>query len=156
MAVLTHVIPCQSYIFGVKYKRNNMLYDRRLLFKGGLHMAGTIITELGRITIDEDILANIAGYAATENYGVVGMKPRTATDTFLQLVGNDTNRKRGVKITFLGDGSEADVDLFVTMVYGVSLQVVAKNTIDNVRYRVEEMTGIKVNSVNIHVENITA
>ena len=84
------------------------------------------------------------------------MKPRTATDTFLQLVGNDTNRKRGVKITFLGDGSEADVDLFVTMVYGVSLQVVAKNTIDNVRYRVEEMTGIKVNSVNIHVENITA
>ena len=38
-------------------------------------MAGTIITELGRITIDEDILANIAGYAATENYGVVGMKP---------------------------------------------------------------------------------
>ena len=58
-------------------------------------MAGTIITELGRITIDEDILANIAGYAATENYGVVGMKPRTATDTFLQLVGNDTNRKRG-------------------------------------------------------------
>ena len=29
-------------------------------------MAGTIITELGRITIDEDILANIAGYAATE------------------------------------------------------------------------------------------
>ena len=103
-----------------------------------------------------DILANIAGYAATENYGVVGMKPRTATDTFLQLVGNDTNRKRGVKITFLGDGSEADVDLFVTMVYGVSLQVVAKNTIDNVRYRVEEMTGIKVNSVNIHVENITA
>lgn len=119
-------------------------------------MAGTIITELGRITIDEDILANIAGYAATENYGVVGMKPRTATDTFLQLVGNDTNHKRGVKITFLGDGSEADVDLFVTMVYGVSLQVVAKNTIDNVRYRVEEMTGIKVNSVNIHVENITA
>lgn len=74
----------------------------------------------------------------------------------MQLVGNDTNRKRGVKITFLGDGSEADVDLFVTMVYGVSLQVVAKNTIDNVRYRVEEMTGIKVNSVNIHVENITA
>ena len=56
----------------------------------------------------------------------------------------------------MGDGSEADVDLFVTMVYGVSLQVVAKNTIDNVRYRVEEMTGIKVNSVNIHVENITA
>lgn len=119
-------------------------------------MAGTIINELGRITIGEDIIANIAGYAATENYGVVGMNPKTATDTLLQLVGSDSNRKRGVKVTFLGEGEEADVDLFVTMVYGVSLQVVAKNTIDNVRYRVEEMTGIKVNSVNIHVESINA
>ncbi len=119
-------------------------------------MAGTIINELGKITIGEDILANIAGYAATENYGVVGMNSKTATDTFLQLVGSDSNRKRGVKITFLGDGDEADVDLYVTMVYGVSLQVVAKNTIDNVRYRVEDMTGIRVNSVNIHVESINA
>jgi uncharacterized alkaline shock family protein YloU len=119
-------------------------------------MAGTIITELGKITIGEDIIANIAGFAATENYGVVGMNAKTATDTLLQLVGSDANRKRGVKVTFLGEGDVADVDLFVTMVYGVSLAVVAKNTIDNVRYRVEEMTGIKVNSVNIHVESINA
>ncbi|MPN35717.1 hypothetical protein SDC9_183215 [bioreactor metagenome] len=87
---------------------------------------------------------------------MVGMNAKTAADSFLQLVGSDTNRKRGVKVTFLDDGDEADVDLYVTMVYGVSLAVVAKNTIDNVRYRVEEMTGIKVNSVNIHVESINA
>lgn len=119
-------------------------------------MTGTIINELGRITIGEDIIANIAGYAATENYGVVGMTAKTAADTLLQLVGSDASRKRGVKVTFLGEGEEADVDLYVTMVYGISLAAVAKNTIDNVRYRVEEMTGIKVNSVNIHVENINA
>ena len=122
----------------------------------GIVLLFDLLLDFHKITIGEDILANIAGYAATENYGVVGMNSKTATDTFLQLVGSDSNRKRGVKITFLGDGDEADVDLYVTMVYGVSLQVVAKNTIDNVRYRVEDMTGIRVNSVNIHVESINA
>ena len=119
-------------------------------------MAGTIINELGKITIGEDIIANIAGFAATENYGVVGMSAKKATDALLELVGSDSNRKRGVKVTFLEDSDVADVDLYVTMVYGVSLAAVAKNTIDNVRYRVEEMSGIKVNSVNIHVESINA
>ena len=56
----------------------------------------------------------------------------------------------------LGEGDEVDIDLYVTMVYGVSLPVVAKNMIDNVRYRVQETTGIKVANVNIHVESISA
>ncbi len=119
-------------------------------------MPGTINTENGKITISEDIIANVAGYAATENYGVVGMSAKTATDAILKLVGSDTNRKRGVKVTFTGEGDEVDIDLYVTMIYGVSLPVVAKNMIDNVRYRVQETTGIKVANVNIHVESISA
>ena len=103
-----------------------------------------------------DIIATVAGYAATENYGVVGMSAKTATDAILKLVGSEANKKRGVKVSFLGEGDEVDIDLYVTMVYGVSLPVVAKNMIDNVRYRVQETTGIKVANVNIHVESISA
>ena len=110
-------------------------------------MPGTINNEYGKVTISEDIIATVAGYAATENYGVVGMSAKTATDA---------NKKRGVKVSFLGEGDEVDIDLYVTMVYGVSLPVVAKNMIDNVRYRVQETTGIKVANVNIHVESISA
>ena len=73
-----------------------------------------------------------------------------------KLVGSEANKKRGVKVSFLGEGDEVDIDLYVTMVYGVSLPVVAKNMIDNVRYRVQETTGIKVANVNIHVESISA
>lgn len=43
-------------------------------------MPGIIETELGKITIAEDIVATIVGYAAGENYGIVGMSgkpPRT-------------------------------------------------------------------------------
>ena len=115
-------------------------------------MPGTINNEYGKVTISEDIIATVAGYAATENYGVVGMSAKTATDAILKLVGSEANKKRGVKVSFLGEGDEVDIDLYVTMVYGVSLPVV----IDNVRYRVQETTGIKVANVNIHVESISA
>ena len=119
-------------------------------------MPGTINNEYGKVTISEDIIATVAGYAATENYCVVGMSAKTATDAILKLVGSEANKKRGVKVSFIGDGDEVDIDLYVTMVYGVSLPVVAKNMIDNVRYRVQETTGIKVANVNIHVESISA
>ncbi|MFR3364787.1 MAG: hypothetical protein ACLTV1_08755 [Christensenellales bacterium] len=33
-----------------------------------------------------------------------------------------------MKVSFLGEGDEVDIDLYVTMVYGVSLPVVAKKT----------------------------
>ena len=46
------------------------------------------------------------------------------------------------------------IDLFVTLEYGVSLPAVAENTKDNVKYRVEDLTGLKVQYVNIHVEGI--
>ena len=48
-------------------------------------MPGTINNEYGKVTISEDIIATVAGYAATENYGVVGMSAKTATDAILKL-----------------------------------------------------------------------
>ena len=52
------------------------------------------------------------------------------------------------------DPTTIAVDLFVTLEYGVSLPAVAMNTRDNVKYYVEEYTGLKVQYVNIHVEGI--
>ena len=118
-------------------------------------MPGIITTELGKISISEDIIAMIAGYAASENYGIVGMSAKTTGDQLRQLVGGD-NQKRGVKVTVLEDDEGVDIDLFVTIVYGTSLSAVAKNAIENVRYRVKEMTGLNVRNVNIHVEAIRA
>ena len=117
-------------------------------------MPGIITTELGKIAIPDDIVATIAGYAATENCGIVGMNAKTAGDQFWQIVGGD-NQRRGVKITTLGEDA-IEVDLYVTLIYGASLPAVAQNAIGNVRYRVEELTGLKVKSVNVHVESVRA
>jgi len=115
-------------------------------------MAAEMITSLGKITIADDLIASIAGYAAVENVGIVGMNAKKASDPFIELLGND-NLRRGVKVTVVSP-DEIDVDLYVTLEYGVSLPAVAQNAKSNVKYRVEEMTGVKVNAVNVHVENI--
>ena len=61
-------------------------------------MPGIINTELGAISIPDEIVATIAGYAASENYGIVGMHAKTTGDQLWKLVGGD-NQRRGVKVT---------------------------------------------------------
>ena len=115
-------------------------------------MAAELVTDIGKITIADDLISNIAGYAAVENYGIVGMNAKKAADSIVELFGMD-NLKRGVKVTTISP-DEVEIDLYVTLEYGVSLPAVAQNTKSNVKYRVEEMTGVKVRSVNVHVESI--
>ncbi|MEA4938191.1 MAG: Asp23/Gls24 family envelope stress response protein [Christensenella sp.] len=115
-------------------------------------MAAEMTTTLGKITITDDLIASIAGYAAVENYGIVGMNSKKASDSFVELFGKD-NMRRGVKVTMVSP-EVIDIDLYVTLEYGVSLPAVAQNAKSNVKYRVEEMTGIAVRAVNVHVENI--
>ena len=115
-------------------------------------MAAEMTTTLGKITITDDLIASIAGYAAVENYGIVGMNSKKASDSFVELFGKD-NMRRGVKVTMVSP-DVIDIDLYVTLEYGVSLPAVAQNAKSNVKYRVEEMTGLTVHAVNVHVENI--
>ena len=115
-------------------------------------MAAEMSTTLGKITIADDLIAMIAGYAAVENYGIVGMNSKKASDSFVELFGKD-NMRRGVKVTMVSP-DVIDIDLYVTLEYGVSLPAVAQNAKSNVKYRVEEMTGVTVRAVNVHVENI--
>lgn len=115
-------------------------------------MPGIIDNELGKIVITEDIVAMIAGYAALENYGLVDMHSKSATDTLIKFMGGE-NRKKGVKVVFDSEG-KLDIDLYVKLMYGVSMNAVAQNIISHVRYRIEEMTGLTINKVNVHVEGV--
>lgn len=115
-------------------------------------MALTTITEIGKINISEDLITTIAGYAAMENYGIIGMCAHSAGDAFTELFGRD-NMQRGVKIEKVGE-AEVDVSLHIALQYGVSLPAVAQNTKKNVKYRIEEITGVPVRNVNIFVESI--
>lgn len=114
-------------------------------------MVAKIYNELGYINIAEGVIANIAGLAAMECYGLVGMASKRSTDGFVELLKGE-NLKKGVKIT--QNQNKVTIDLFVIIEYGVKLSVVAENIIGNVKYNVEKQTGLKVEKINVIVESV--
>lgn len=108
-------------------------------------------TEMGTVTVDEEILLKVAGYSALDCYGIVGMASKRTTDGLVELLGRE-NLGRGVRIHPSGDS--VDVDLFIIVEYGISIGAVAETIIETVKYKIEHLTGIKVGKVNVYVEDI--
>ena len=108
-------------------------------------------TALGAVTVDDDVVTRIAGYAALDCYGIVGMASKRSTDGIVQLMGRE-NLGRGVRVRPSGD--KVDIDLFIIVEYGISISAVAASIIETVKYKVERLTGIPVGRVNVCVEDI--
>ena len=46
-------------------------------------------TELGLVTVNDEVLVRVAGYAALDCYGIVGMASKRSTDGIVQLMGRE-------------------------------------------------------------------
>ncbi|WP_264844655.1 Asp23/Gls24 family envelope stress response protein [Caldinitratiruptor microaerophilus] len=114
-------------------------------------MPKEVRTELGRITLSDEVIATLAGVATTECYGVVGMASTRLQDGIAEMLGRE-NLARGVRVH--GDGDEVDIDLYVVMGYGARISEIARNITEKVRYVVEGATGLKVRSVRINVQGV--
>ena len=114
-------------------------------------MPAIINADLGKIIITDDIITTIAGYATIENYGVVGMASQKASDGIAELLKRE-NVKKGVVVSTTNN--VITVDVYIIVEYGVSINAVAQNIIENVSYRVRETTGLAVGCVNVHVEGV--
>ena len=108
-------------------------------------------TELGTVTVSEEMLLKVASYAALECYGIVAMSSKRAKDGLVEWLGRE-NLSKGVQVRLVED--QLDVDLFIVVEYGISVAEVCKTIVEVVRYKLESMTGVKVRSVNISVEGI--
>ena len=113
----------------------------------------TIKTDLGYIDITNEVLAGIAGYAAS-CFGVKGMTIRSMSDGLAHLLGLE-NQSRGVKVTEAVDGG-VNIDLHIAVEHGVNIATVCRSIIGEVRYHVERLTGVDVKNVDIYVESIKA
>lgn len=114
-------------------------------------MAIKINNQYGFIEYSEDVLANIAGLATMECYGVVGMASKRATDGLWELLRRD-NLNKGVKI--ISTESNVNVDLYIIVEYGTKISVIADNIIQKVKYTIEGLTGIDVSKVTVYVQGI--
>lgn len=110
-----------------------------------------INNEIGSIAINEEVIAMIAGAAANEAYGIVGMVSRSAKNGFTNILKKE-NLSKGVQVRL--ENEAIHIDLYVIIQFGTKISVVAKNTIDSVKYNVETQTGLKVENVNLNIEGI--
>ena len=107
--------------------------------------------EYGNITIDNEVIARIAGLTAMESVGVVGMAAKNMKDGLVHLLKIESLTK-GVKLSINEDA--VTVDLHIIVEYGTNISAIADSLISNVKYKVEEFVGITVEKINIFVEGI--
>ena len=114
-------------------------------------MKGRMETELGSILIDTDVIATYAGSVAVECFGFVGMATVSMKDGLVRLLKKDS-LKNGIQVTV--DDNKISLDFHVIVAYGVSISAVSDNLINNVKYKVEEFTGMEIHKINIYVEGV--
>lgn len=105
----------------------------------------------GSVHIANDVLADLAGYAALESYGVVGMASPTLRDGVAQLLPRHKLRK-GVRIANKDEG--VTIDLYVVIEHGTQLAEVSHNLADRVRYMLTDTADVPVADVEVHVMGV--
>ncbi len=107
-------------------------------------------TEVNGIKIAEEVVAKIAGIAASEVKGVYGMNGGFV-EGISEMLGKKSFSK-GVKVQ-VGE-KDTTIDLFIIVEYGCRIPDIAWEIQNRVKTAVENMTGLKVLEVNIHVQGV--
>ncbi|CAM3013372.1 Asp23/Gls24 family envelope stress response protein [Hathewaya histolytica] len=107
--------------------------------------------EKGIVKISDEVVGVIAGLAAAEIKGIVGMSSGIVGG-FTEILSGKKNFSKGVRVNLAEDNSS--IDLFVVVEYGIKIHEVAKSAQENVKKAVESMTGLQVDSVNVFVQNV--
>lgn len=108
------------------------------------------LAELGTVKIADEVVAVIAGLAATEVNGVAAMSGGIAGG-IAEALGR-RNLAKGVKVEV--GAAETTIDIYIVANYGIRIPDVAWAIQENVKNAVEQMTGLRVLQVNVHVQGI--
>ena len=107
-------------------------------------------TEQSPIKISDDVVAIIAGVAATEVEGVAGMSGGI-TGGISEMLGMK-NLSKGVKVEV--NDKEASIDLNIIVEFGAKISELGAKIQKNVKNTVETMTGLEVTVVNVNIQGV--
>ncbi len=108
-------------------------------------------THMGNVAIGRDVIAQFAGAAAMECFGIVGMAGINVKDGIVKLLKLDDIR-RGISV--IVKNNKLVLNFHIIVAYGVNILSVSENLIDTIKYKVEEFSGIEVSKINIFVEGV--
>ncbi|GIQ67698.1 Asp23/Gls24 family envelope stress response protein [Xylanibacillus composti] len=111
-----------------------------------------LVNESGKILVSDEVISVLAGSAALDCYGLVGMATRKQLkDGIAELLGRE-NLSRGVEVRRDADG--VHIDLYIIVSYGTKISEVAHNIQVKVKYVLNEVVGLQVGAVNIFVQGV--
>lgn len=106
--------------------------------------------ELGTVKIADDVVAVIAGLAATEVQGVASMAGNISNELMSKM--GVKNLAKGVKVEMIGKSVRADLNLIVE--YGYNIPAISQKVQEKVKSTIENMTGLEVTDVNIRIAGV--
>ena len=107
-------------------------------------------TDVNGVKIANEVVAIIAGVATSEVQGVAGMSGGLVGG-ISEILGKK-NFSKGIKVEV--EGNEAAIEIYIIVEYGVRIPDVAWVLQNKVKTAVEDMTGLNVVKVNIHVQGV--
>ncbi|MBQ1871683.1 MAG: Asp23/Gls24 family envelope stress response protein [Lachnospiraceae bacterium] len=106
--------------------------------------------EMGEITVAEEVVAIIAGIAATEVEGVSAMAGNITNEIVAKL--GMKNLSKGVHVDM--NGNEVTVMVAVVMAYAANVPEVSAKIQERIKTSIENMTGLHVAEVNVKIAGI--
>ena len=108
-------------------------------------------TKYGEIVISPKVIAKTAGLAACESFGVVGMAAVNFANGLTTILKSEELNK-GVVVEIVDN--KVKIDLHIIVAFSVNIKACSDNVIENVKYKVEELTDLHVDEINIFVEGV--
>ena len=117
-------------------------------------MNGRIDSGMGQIVIDTDVISAYAGSVAVECFGIVGMAAVSMRDGLVKILRKD-HLRHGITVR-ITPNNKIQLDFHVIVAYGINISAISENLVSNVKYKVEEFTGMEIDKINIFVEGVRA
>lgn len=105
----------------------------------------------GTLVVSEDVIAEVAGHAALQCYGVVGMANPSTTGGLAKLLPHSRSR-RGIVVSTDEQGTL--ISLYVVLEHGVNINTVSTNLVDQVTFALKEFVQTPLRGVEVHVQGI--
>lgn len=109
-------------------------------------------TKYGQIEISNEVIATIAGGAAVDCYGIVGMASKNQIRDGLTEILRRENFTRGIIIR--QEDQTLHIDMYIIVSYGTKISEVAHNVQSKVKYTLEQTIGISADTINIYVQGV--
>ena len=106
---------------------------------------------MGQVQIADEVVANIAGLAATEVEGVASMAGNITNELVSKLGKKSLSKGIRVKVE---DGI-VNVNVALNIAYGYSVPKTCKKVQEKVKAAIENMTGLEVEKVDIQIANVS-